>query len=146
MGKRLLFGIEIGGIMALLAIPCIVANLYWMKAFTPAVALVASTPASLSALLIAVAITLFKDLAGDLRLEAPMNLAFPIMFGIVNLTVARAMSFTPSVALSPNEVLNPVQIWFDAKMVILAFAVQVIVLTLACKPWVKPADQRDIAS
>lgn len=109
----------------------------------PAV-LVATTPASFSAFLIAIAVFLFRDLAGDLRMRVPMNLAFPLIFAIVNLVVARGIWFAPSVVRSPHEVLNPVQIWFDPRTILLTFVVQVIALTFACRS--RSKEDQDEAS
>jgi hypothetical protein len=135
MGRRLLFGIEVGGLLALLAIPCLLGMLYLLKSLSFTSMLVATTPASVSAFIVAVAMLLFKDLAGELRVEFPMNLAFPLIFGIVNLTVARAIWFSPSVVRAPHEILNPIQLWFDPRMIVLTFAVQVVALTVASRPW-----------
>lgn len=134
MGKRLIFGIEVGGRLALLSLPAVALMLYLDKAFEVSRLLVATTPATLSAFLIALTVAIMPDLAGDNRIRTPMNFAFPIIFAIVNLVVARALWFSPSVVEAPQLVLNPILIWLDPKMILLAFAFQVIALTISCRP------------
>ncbi len=143
MFKRLLFGIEVGGLLALLAIPAVAGMLWLVKAFAWPSVLVATTPASLSAVILAATVMIVPDLSTGFKIRMPMNLAFPLMFAVVNLVVVRGMWFAPGVVRSPHEVLNPIQLWLDPKMILATFVVQVVALTIACRPWASEPSQAE---
>lgn len=132
MGKRLVFGLEAGAFLALLALPAAVILLVLANGFDGRTLLILGTPPSIAALGFMVAMVLVPDLAGDFKFRSPMNLTYPVLFAVVNLTVARGFWFSTSVVLSPNQVLDPIQLWFDPRLILLTLVIQVIGMTIAC--------------
>jgi len=143
MWKRLLFGIEAGGLLALAAAPGVLLHLWNQRALEVSQAIVALTPATLSAFAFAGLITLFPNLAGGCRMRWPMNIAFPIAFAGLNLVVARSIWFAPGVVEAPHSVLDPIKVWVEPKVILMAFAVQVVVLSLAARAAINEPSQAE---
>ncbi len=132
MGKRVLFGIEAGGLLALLSFPAAALLLVFAGGFDPAMLLILATPPCLAAFGFMLAVLFVPDMAGDLKFRMPMNITYPIAFAVINLTVTRAFWFSPSVVLSPHAALEAMQLWFDPRLILLTLVIQVIGLSVAC--------------